>query len=76
MDNMESEGDHRGSVVALREARGCLETLGSLLSRADSGGLGHISDDAILVEAERRGLRLPVTFRVVYEETEPRNPET
>jgi hypothetical protein len=34
---MESEGDHRGSIVALREVRECLESLGTMLDRA--GGL-------------------------------------
>jgi hypothetical protein len=38
---MESEGDHRGSIVALREVRECLESLGEMLAKADtaSGGL-------------------------------------
>src|SRR5215469_8088454 len=31
----ESEGDHRGSIVALREVRECLESLGEMLSRRD-----------------------------------------
>src|SRR3974377_1595321 len=30
----ESEGDHRGAIVALREVRECLESLGEMLSRA------------------------------------------
>ena len=32
----ESEGDHRGSIVALREVRGCLESLGEMLAKADA----------------------------------------
>ncbi len=74
LDTMQSEGDHRGSVVALREVRECLETLGSLLSRANGAGLEGASDDAILAEAERRGLKMPVTINVVYEKAQIRNP--
>lgn len=32
----ESEGDHRGSIVALREVRECLESLGAMLENADA----------------------------------------
>jgi transposase len=32
----ESDGDHRGSIVALREVRECLETLGEMLAKADA----------------------------------------
>ena len=32
---MESEGDHRGSIVALREVRECLKSLGEMLEKAD-----------------------------------------
>ena len=32
----ESEGDHRGSIVALREVRECLESLGEMLVKADA----------------------------------------
>jgi hypothetical protein len=31
----ESEGDHRGSIVVLREVRECLESLGEMLARSD-----------------------------------------
>jgi hypothetical protein len=31
----ESEGDHRASIVALREVRECLESLGEMLARGD-----------------------------------------
>lgn len=74
LDTMQSEGDHRGSVVALREVRECLGTLGTLLSGADGAGLAGVSDDAILAEAKRRGLKVPVTVNVVYEKAEIRNP--
>ena len=36
LGKMEAEGDHRGSVVALREARECMESLGEMLARADA----------------------------------------
>jgi transposase len=32
----ESDGDHRGSIVALREVRECLESLGQMLAKADA----------------------------------------
>lgn len=32
----ESEGDHRGSIVALREVRECIGTLGEMLAKADA----------------------------------------
>lgn len=32
----ESEGDHRGSIVALREVRECLESLGAMLGKAEA----------------------------------------
>ena len=34
LDKTESEGDHRGAIVALREVRECLESLGQMLARA------------------------------------------
>ena len=36
LGKMESEGDHRGSVVALREVRECMESLGEMLARAEA----------------------------------------
>jgi hypothetical protein len=32
----ESDGDHRGAIVALREARECLESLGEMLAMTDA----------------------------------------
>jgi hypothetical protein len=32
----ESEGDHRASIVALREVRECLKSLGEMLAKADA----------------------------------------
>ena len=74
LGKLEAEGDHRGSVVALREIRECLDTLGNLLSCAADGGLSDVPDTAILQEAKRRGLKLPVVIRVVYDRAEIRNP--
>lgn len=36
LGKMEAEGDHRGSVVALREARECMESLGEMLAKAEA----------------------------------------
>jgi transposase len=36
LSKTESEGDHRGSIVALREVRECLESLGEMLAKADA----------------------------------------
>lgn len=36
LGKMETEGDHRGSVVALREVRECLESLDTMLARAEA----------------------------------------
>ena len=41
----ESEGDHRGSIVALREVRECLESLGEMLVNADAVKGGPVQDD-------------------------------
>jgi hypothetical protein len=53
----EDEGDTRGAVVVLREARKCLETLSGMLSGKNLD-LASVSDDAILEEARRRGLNI------------------
>ena len=53
----ENEGDTRGAVVALREARECLETRVGMLSGKNLD-LASVSDDAILEEARRRGLNI------------------
>src|SRR5215471_10181970 len=36
LGKMEAEGDHRGSVVALRKVRECMESLGEMLARAEA----------------------------------------
>lgn len=33
LGKMETDGDHRGSVVALREVRECMESLGEMLAK-------------------------------------------
>ena len=42
LGKMEAEGDHRGSIVALREVRECLGSLNGLVTKAE-GGSGGIS---------------------------------
>src|SRR5262245_60955417 len=53
LDKTESEGDHRGAIVALREVRECVESLGEMLAKADAprhtGVVEHV-----LTERERR----------------------
>ncbi len=36
LGKLEAERDHRGAIVAVREIRGCLETLGEMLTKADA----------------------------------------
>ena len=36
LSKTESEGDHRASIVALREVRECLKSLGAMLSQANA----------------------------------------
>jgi hypothetical protein len=50
---MESEGDHRGSIVALREVRECLESLGAMLARAGVLDAPRVTLEQVL-EARRR----------------------
>jgi hypothetical protein len=50
LSKTESEGDHRASIVALREVRECLESLGGMLSHAGAergGKLSQWSDDEL-----------------------------
>ena len=55
LGKMESEGDHRGSVVALREVRECVDSLGEMLARAEAlkaaGSGGEILVKIIIVGA-------------------------
>lgn len=49
----ESEGDHRGSIVALRELRECLESLGAMLARAGAGNRFGVTLEQVL-DAQKR----------------------
>jgi transposase len=40
----ESAGDHRGAIVALREVRECLKSLGEMLAKADAFNGGPMPD--------------------------------
>ena len=44
----ESEGDHRGAIVALREVRECLESLGDMLAKANTA-TGGTAETKIIV---------------------------
>ena len=52
----ESQGDHRASIVALREVRECLESLGEMLAKATTPQ-GSQFDLAQRIEAARRRVR-------------------
>jgi hypothetical protein len=73
----ESDGDHRGSIVALREVRECLESLGEMLAKADtaSGGSAQSEhfDASLLSDAE-----LDIAEALIAKATgrQPRKPET
>ena len=45
----ESEGDHRASIVALREVRECLESLGVMLARAGASSAAGLAATKIIV---------------------------
>ena len=54
LSKTESEGDHRGSIVALREVRECLESLGDMLSRSDmlaQGDAANVEHRIVFVDA-------------------------
>ena len=73
----ESQGDHRGSIVALREVRECVESLGEMLAKADtaSGGSSQSEhfDLSLLSDAE-----LDIAEALIVKATgrQPRKPET
>jgi hypothetical protein len=52
----ESEGDYRGAIVALREARECIESQDRMLSRAAQTGAdgGHVRIAVLLAEFRER----------------------
>jgi len=51
----ESDGDHRASIVALREVRECLESLGAMLARASAGNGFRVTLEQVL-EARQRAM--------------------
>ena len=50
----ESEGDHRASIVALREVRECLESLGEMLAKADVAQSSRVNLAQVIEAARRR----------------------
>jgi hypothetical protein len=52
----ESDGDHRASIVALREVRGCLESLGAMLARAGALDAPRVTLEQVLEAGRRAGL--------------------
>jgi hypothetical protein len=52
----ESDGDHRASIVALREVRGCLESLGAMLTRAGALDAPRVTLEQVLEARRRAGL--------------------
>jgi hypothetical protein len=64
--NTEAEGDHRGAIVALREIRECIESLGDILSRAPAEGgaeLSQCTNDELKAELKRRGETTGIVIR-------------
>jgi hypothetical protein len=64
----ESEGDHRASIVALREVRECLESLGEMLSQAGVEGASTRSqwtNEALRAELHRRDDFTDIRIRFV-----------
>jgi hypothetical protein len=53
---MESEGDHRGSIVAVREVRECLESLGTMLARAGALDAPRVTLAQVLEARRKAGL--------------------
>jgi hypothetical protein len=61
----EAEGDHRGAIVALREVRECLRSLGEMLSLATAEAAGPLtgwSNDELEEELGKRGVKLTNIF--------------
>jgi hypothetical protein len=52
----ESDGDHRASIVALREVRECLESLGAMLARASASNGFRVTLEQVLEARRRAGL--------------------
>jgi hypothetical protein len=76
VDAAELDGDRAAFTGLAREVR---QTIGGLFELAERAALGNNAvslagapDDVILAEAERRGLKVPMTFKVVYTEAPTR----
>ncbi len=52
---MENEGDHRGSVVALREVRECMESLDAMLAKAQGAGSTAVRVEIVHIGAKSDG---------------------
>jgi transposase len=79
----ESVGDHRGSIVALREVRECLESLGEMLAKADAVKGGPAQDERMDLSRlnDEQLAQLGALMEVVYgpgslEDTARRNGAT
>jgi hypothetical protein len=48
----ESQGDHRGSIVALREVRECVESLGEMLAKAETSEMAQEKHDFSVLSDE------------------------
>ena len=77
LGKLEGERDHRGAIVAVREIRGCMETLGAMLAKADTASDGSPQseqfDVSLLSDAE-----LDIAEALIAKATgrQPRKPET
>jgi hypothetical protein len=75
VDAAELDGDRAAFTGLAREVR---QTIGGFFELAERAALGNAvslagaPDDVILAEAERRGLKVPMTFKVVYTESPTR----
>ncbi len=74
LGELEAEGDYRGSIVALRVCRESLETLIGLRRQTTDNRLASVSDECILREVKHRDLKIPIVFKVTYDD-DPLNPD-
>jgi hypothetical protein len=73
--NLEAEGDHRGAVAALRACQESFEMLTGLLKQTTDNRLAGVSDECILREVKHRDLKIPIVFKVTYNDDDPRDPD-
>ena len=72
----EAKGDHRGAIVALREVRECVGSLGEMLSRATAEAAGPItawSNGELKAELSRRGEK-PANIVIKFERVKDGKP--